>query len=325
VLAGDLVGSIDLVPGGYGASYGRGLGGVIVVASAPQEGPGTHGALQADVIDAAAMLRTAITPRIHAAAALRGSYLDRSFDLVSDRDVGDLFPIPKYRDGQLQLSAQLPDDARLDLVGLFAGDEIARTVTTSDPSFTKRDDRDTFFYRTWARYHRTYKEAAVADAVVYFGGNHAGLVNQFGGPETSQSQDDRLWGFRGSWRGAIGGGVALTLGIDAEAMTSRMHRAGAVTLPAREGDPRAFGQLPPDEISFDDWTALRASAAPYGQLDFGFAGDRIHVVPGCASSRTSPAPAAAPRPTAPPRPSASRTSASPYNRACRRAPRSPGA
>jgi TonB family protein len=291
VLAGDLVGSIDLVPGGYGASYGRGLGGVIVVASAPQEGPGTHGALQADVIDAAAMLRTAITPRIHAAAALRGSYLDRSFDLVSDRDVGDLFPIPKYRDGQLQLSAQLPDDARLDLV-----DEIARTVTTSDPSFTKRDDRDTFFYRTWARYHRTYKEAAVADAVVYFGGNHAGLVNQFGGPETSQSQDDRLWGFRGSWRGAIGGGVALTLGIDAEAMTSRMHRAGAVTLPAREGDPRAFGQLPPDEINFDDWTALRASAAPYGQLDFGFAGDRIHVVPGLriepyvtSASRRSPA------------------------------------
>ena len=145
------------------------------------------------------MLRTALTPRFHAAAALRGSYLQQSFDLVSDRDIGDMFPIPVYRDAQTQLTYQLPDDARLDLVGLFAGDEISRTVTTSDPSFTKRDDRDTFFYRTWLRYHRTIKgskEASVADAVVYFGGNHAGLVNQFGGPATSLSQDDRLWGFR---------------------------------------------------------------------------------------------------------------------------------
>jgi len=296
VLAGDLVSSIDLVPGGYGASYGRGLGGVIVVATAPLEGEGTHGAAQADVIDAAAMLRTAITPRLRVAAALRGSYLNRSFDLVSDRDVGDLFPIPRYRDGQLQLSYQLPDDARLELVGLFSGDDIARTVTTSDPSFTKRDDRETFFYRTWARYHRTYKEGAVADAVAYFGGNHAGLINQFGGPETSQTQDDTLWGFRGSWRGALGGGVALALGLDTEVMRSRLHRAGAVTLPAREGDPRAFGQLPPDEINFDDWDTLRASAAPYGELDFGFAGDRVHIVPGLrvepyvtSASRRTPA------------------------------------
>ena len=175
------------------------MGGVIVVASTPQEGPGTHGAVQADVIDAAAMLRTAITPRIHAAAALRGSYLDRSFDLVSDRDVGDLFPIPKYRDGQLQLSVQLPNDARLDLVGLFAGDEIARTVTTSDPSITKRDDRDTFFYRTWARYtgrtrKRRSRTRSSGSAATTPGGEPVRRSRDVAVPERPAV------GFRGSWR-----------------------------------------------------------------------------------------------------------------------------
>ena len=159
------------------------------------EGDGTHGAVQADVIDAAAMLRT----EADAAAAGGGGaarQLPRSIVRPRQRPRRRRsVPDPAATaTAQAPLSYQLPDDARLELVGLFAGDEIARTVTTSDPTFTKRDDRDVSFYRTWARYHRTFKDASVADAVAYFGNNHAGLVNQFGGPETSLSEDDKVYG-----------------------------------------------------------------------------------------------------------------------------------
>ena len=73
-----------------------------------------------------------------------------------------------------------------------------------------------------------------------------------------------------------------------------MRRAGAVTLPAREGDPRVFGQLPPDEINFDDWTALRASARALRRARRrALPAIAFTSCPACASNPTSPAPAGA--------------------------------
>jgi TonB family protein len=280
VIAGDLVRSIELLPGGYGPTYGRGLGGIVVVDSAPLEGDGTHGAVTADVIDAAAVVRAKLAPGLRAAVALRDSYLDRSFDLASSRDVGDLFPIPKYRDGQLRLSYAVGADARVEAVGLFSNDQVARTVTTSDPGFSKRDQRDLSFYRAWVRYRQGPADGAAVDVVSYFGVDRARLVNQFGGPEASQDTDSTLYGFRGVWRGRASRRVTLSLGLDAEVVTSALDRTGSVNIPAREGDVRVFGQIPPDQVNTDTWRTLSASAAPYAELDVALAGDRLHLVPG---------------------------------------------
>ncbi len=55
----DLVRSINLSPGSYGADYGRGLGGLVRIdlGSLPKEG--THGYVAADVLDASALISTA--------------------------------------------------------------------------------------------------------------------------------------------------------------------------------------------------------------------------------------------------------------------------
>src|SRR5262249_46205426 len=56
----DLVRSIDLSPGSYGAEYGRGLGGLVKIELAPLPKEGGHGYVAADVIDTSAMVSAAL-------------------------------------------------------------------------------------------------------------------------------------------------------------------------------------------------------------------------------------------------------------------------
>jgi TonB family protein len=279
VYAGDLVRAIELVPGGYGASHGRGLGGVVLVQTAPLAGEGVHGAVTADVLDASAALRATLAPRLRLAAAGRVSYLDRTFALASDRDVGDLFPIPRYRDAQARLGYQLDARTDLELDGLYSRDEVTRTVTSSDPAFTKRDLRTLSFWRGWARYRRELEDGVV-ELVPFFGRDRARATSQFGGPETTGAADSTLYGFRGSWRGRLSRRVTLALGLDGEVVTTTLQRAGSLAVPAREGDQRAFGQAPPAQINHDSWSMVAASAAPHAELDLSLADDRLHVIPG---------------------------------------------
>jgi TonB family protein len=280
VFAGDLVRSIELVPGGYGATYGRGLGGIVVVATAPLEGDGVHGAVAADVIDASAVVRAKLAPRLRTALAFRHSYLDKTFGAATDRDVGDLFPIPRYNDGQLRLAYELGKDEHVEVAGLLSNDEVARTVATSDPSSTRRDVRDISFNRIWARYRRTLADGSPVDVVAFFGTDSTSLLNQFGGPESRLSTDSTLYGLRGSWRGRLSRHFTLGLGVDTEVVTSRLRRQGSITVPAREGDVRAFGQLPPEQENNDAWRTAAGSVAPYAELELSLFGDRLRVLPG---------------------------------------------
>ncbi len=59
-----------------------------------------------------------------------------------------------------------------------------------------------------------------------------------------------------------------------------MTRSGSLTNPAREGDARTFGQLPPDRVNADAWKVVTAGLAPFGELDLALAGGKVHVVPG---------------------------------------------
>src|SRR5665213_2036064 len=103
----DLVRSIDLSPGSYGAEYGRGLGGLVRIDLGSLPKDGTHGYVAADVLDTSAMISTTITPRLRLALAGRISYLDRELPLVTSEDVGDFVPIPRYDDYQARATLAL--------------------------------------------------------------------------------------------------------------------------------------------------------------------------------------------------------------------------
>src|SRR5205814_1078656 len=83
ILPSDFVKAVELIPGGYGPAYGRGLGGIVAVTLRPLDDDGIHGSVSADVIDSSADVRAKVADRLHVAVGARKSYLDSVLTGVS--------------------------------------------------------------------------------------------------------------------------------------------------------------------------------------------------------------------------------------------------
>ncbi len=278
VLAADLVKSIELVPGGWGVEHGRGLGGLVDIQLAPLPGTPT-GTVAVDALDSAAVVGAPIGKHVSAAVAVRKSHLGWLLDRFTDEDVGVLVPIPSYVDGQARVGFTPSTKTRVEVAAIGSSDRVTRTVGAADPAMTRSDDSQIGFWRAWTSYHRDTDDGAVVDLVVSGGRDRIAREETFGGRPTELDVDSSIWGVRAGW-GRVFGRVALSLGVDGELLSAELSRRGAVTMPAREGDIRVFGQPPPDQLAADTWNVTSASAAPYAQADIALLGDRLHVVPG---------------------------------------------
>jgi TonB family protein len=296
ILHSDLVRSVELVPGGYGAAYGRGLGGLVTVRTRPLEGDGVHGSVALDLLDASALVRAPLGEGWHAVAAFRRGHLDAVLPLFTSRDVGDLFPIPRYYDGQLKVRRDLSPRESVEIGAMLSNDRLNRTVASSDPAAIKSEDRSTAFWRVFARYERKLDDGGEVSLVPSYGVDTSDLTSRFGQTPTELSSTSHVFGLRGAWRGRAAPYLSFTAGLDVEAVSSTLHRAGSVTSPAREGDIRVFGQAPSDALATDSWSAIIGSAAPFLEADFSLLEGRLHVLPGIrfepylmSSSRRTPA------------------------------------
>ncbi|MBX3157927.1 MAG: TonB-dependent receptor [Deltaproteobacteria bacterium] len=278
VLAADLVRSIELVPGGWGAEHGRSLGGLVDIQLVPLGGD-TAGVVAVDALDGAGAVRFAATDRVRVAAAARRSHLGWLIAQATDRDTGDLVPIPSYVDGQLRVGYEASRRTRFEAAAIGAFDRVDRSVASGDPAMTRSDRADAGFWRAWGSVHRDAADGAAVDVVVFGGADAATRREQFGGRPTELDVATNVYGARASWR-RTSGRAAVAIGLDAEVFDAHLGRTGAVTVPAREGDLRVFGQPPPDQLAADAWRVVGASAAPYAQVDVALWGGRAHVVPG---------------------------------------------
>jgi TonB family protein len=280
VIHSDMVRSVELIPGGYGPAYGRGLGGIVTVQLRPLDDEGVHGSVAGDTIDASGAVRAKIGERLHVAVAARKSYLDRVVAGVTSEDVGDVVPIPRYYDGQARISYDLGEHETIEIGGLLSSDETERTLQNADPTLTKRETSTLDFGRIYAHYTKTMKDGGRIDVVPSYGKDTSRLVNRFGATPTELTVRSDVYGFRAGWRGPLTKHITVSAGLDAEATSASLRRAGSIGAPPREGDVRVFGQAPSDQVSADDWKTVIASFAPYAEADFAFLDDTLHVVPG---------------------------------------------
>ncbi|AKT40092.1 TonB-dependent receptor domain-containing protein [Chondromyces crocatus] len=280
VVHSDLVRSVELSPGGYGSPYGRGLGGLVSVQLRPLEDDGFHGAVAADLLDASAMVRASVDETWRFAVAARRSHLDALLPAFTSEDVGVLFPIPRYHDGQARVTHALSDRSSVELGGMLSGDFIDRTVQSADPSQRKRESRSVTWNRAYLRYRHDADDGAVVTVTPWGGTEQTSLTNHFGGTPASLTASTTVLGLRASYRGKPRPFLSTTVGLDAEAARTTLERAGSITAPPREGDIRVFGQPPSDQINVDTWSTVIASAAPFAEADLALFGDRVHVIPG---------------------------------------------
>ncbi len=279
VVATDLVDAVELAPGGYGAAYGRGLGGLVTVRTRRADENELHASAGADVLDASAAIRTPIAKGLRVAIAARRSHLHSVIEPFTNGDAEDFFPIPRYHDGQARIAYDLGPHERVDLTGMLSSDRVSRTAASTDPLLAKRDTRETSFQRIYVRWEKE-TPAGTISVVPWFGADESRLENRFGDVPTSVSSSTTLYGLRTSWRGKVTDALVATVGLDAEVADARVTRSGSLTNPAREGDARTFGQLPPDRVNADRWKVVTAGLAPFGELDLGLWGGKVHVVPG---------------------------------------------
>ncbi len=266
IVNSDLVSSIDLVPGAFGAEYGRGLGGLVRVEtrSLPR---GTHGYVGADTLDGSGMVSTELGPRARIAVAARQSWLDRVLAATSARDVGDFFPIPRYRDGQVKATLDLRRGESIDAVVLGATDDLTRTVPSPDPASTRAEATHTGFWRAYARYTNVSKSGDLVILTPFVGRDTSELDQRFGPTPARLAIGSTRYGVRGSLRSRLGERVAVTAGVDALGSDSDVTREGSLTLPPREGDVAVFGQPPGDEYAADSWRTNIVDVGPHLYAD----------------------------------------------------------
>jgi TonB family protein len=295
VIHSDMVQSVELVPGGWGAEYGRGLGGLVGVHLKPLEGDGVHGSASADILDASADVRARVMDRVSVEVAGRESYLDSLLPLFTSRNVGEYVPIPRYHDGQARVVLDAAPGETLELGGLLSGDSVDDNVPSDDPTNVQRQTHSTSFERAWLRWRKQTADGAEILVVPSFGVDRDSLVDQFGQVPTALEVGSTLGSVRAGWRKRMATWVTLAIGVDGQIRSSHFVRTGSSTSPPRPGDDYVFGQPPSDRIAHDDGRTISASAAPYAVADFALADGKVHLVPGLriepylqTASRTAP-------------------------------------
>jgi TonB family protein len=280
IINSDFVKSVELVPGGYGASYGRGLGGLVTVALKPLDEDGVHGSVAADTIDAAGSVRAKLSDKWHVAVAARKSYLDSTTSLVTSQNVGAYIPIPQFWDGQARVVYDVGAHETLELGGMMSSDKTTRSLPNSDPSLVTSQTTKTDFNRIYFRYVKHLKEGGVVEVVPSYGKDTTSLVNLYGSTPTDVTNDSDVFGLRASWHGPVTKSFSASVGVDGELYSSTLHRSGSIGAPPREGDVYVFGEAPPPQINSDDWKTVIGSVAPFAEGDLALLDDKLHIVPG---------------------------------------------
>lgn len=277
-----LVDTIDLIPGGQGAMWGRGLGGLVAVTTRTPERDRVGGRISADILDASALVSTPLgrRRRWHVALGVRASYVALWAERLVDEDTAGLVPLPSYGDGQARVLWRPSSRDSVEVVTMISSDRFRRGVPDRDPALAIADRRAVDFGRVYARWIHRPSDGVTVTVTPYFGLGHVTRTTAVGDVETSNAARDTLAGVRANsaWRPRPW--LQLDVGIDVELDVTRTARIGSLGLPAREGDVRVFGQPPPDDLAADTWRVTRIGVAPYVQAEIAPLGGDLRIIPG---------------------------------------------
>jgi len=186
VLNAEFLDRVDFYPGGFGARYGRAIGGIVDVATRKGATDTLHGVGKVDPLDASIFLEAPVANGVSIAAAARRSYIDVLLPLFlpKDSEGGTLQIVPRYWDYQVRLdvgSKREPDarsGANTFYVMAFGSDDILKVVATGGGR--NRDvtvDAHTLFHRVKGDW--TYRKGKLTSVFAPYVGYDAGS-GQFG-------------------------------------------------------------------------------------------------------------------------------------------------
>ncbi len=250
---------VSLTPGGYAPRWGRALGGLIEVRSAPiLEDWG--GEVAVDPLDVRAQLRAPLSRSVSLAAGARVSILRQTLGPFVDQRARRLVPLPQYYDyhGKLAFKGL---KRRFSVFAFGAGDKVIEGEGSS-----ASEDRQLDFHRLAARLEGGAVEDGQYSVLAWVGLDRANQRIA----STAGAGEERERTFRAALRAEerlqFGRAFQLNFGLDLEGQAASFFREGALTLFSREGDPVVFGRGTRDRVNADDWSVWMGAAGVFGEL-----------------------------------------------------------
>jgi TonB family protein len=143
---------VDFYPGGFGARYGRAIGGAVDVATRKGTSETWHGAAKVDFLDSSFFLEAPVLPGVSVAAAARRSYIDVLLPIVQPDN--SITAVPRYWDYQVRVdwgAGRKPQPGQPSssfYLMAFGSDDVLKVLATG--GFRNRDinlDIHTLFHR----------------------------------------------------------------------------------------------------------------------------------------------------------------------------------
>lgn len=262
-MGNEFIAAVALAPAGFGPQRGSAIGGIIEVTQ-KRANDAAPLVLTADPLDIGAATRSKFGKSAIAAAA-RYSVLGPAVRAIVDEDrLGANVPLPTWFDGQLRSDTQLGATTIAAWV-MGASDALQKKLPATDPARVVSDARSQRMIRASIRVTKQAADHAT-EAQLWAGWQHARTDLAFGTVFAHTADRGYVAGGRIEERGRLAKHHQLTTGLDLDVAWTRLVRQGSLSIPAREGDPRIFGQPPGDDTAFDAWRAQTANLAAYGQL-----------------------------------------------------------
>lgn len=138
IVNGEFLDRVDFFPGGFGARYGRAVGGVVDVSSRRGAADTWHGVAKVDLLDASLFVEVPLGKDVSVAVSARRSYIDALLPLVLPKDPqgGSLLILPAYWDYQVRLDVggkkgeKLADGQSSYSLFAFGSDDTLKVIAT---------------------------------------------------------------------------------------------------------------------------------------------------------------------------------------------------
>jgi TonB family protein len=270
VLNAEFLDRIDFYPGGFGARYGRAIGGIVDVATRKGASDTLHGVGKIDPLDASIFVEAPLGNGVSLAAAARRSYVDALLPLVLPKDPegGTLLIVPRYWDYQVRMDigSQRGADASQGInsfyVMAFGSDDVLKVVATGGGR--NRDltvDAHTLFHRVKGDW--TFRRGPLTSVFSPYIGYDAG-TGRFGTTSNFKANDSRV-GARQDFALELSRSARLRTGAD----VVFDHLTGSAEFPILGGTQYVGfpGAQPRVETQVLDRSVNSLDAALYAELD----------------------------------------------------------
>lgn len=266
---------LDFYPGGFGAEYGRAIGGIVDVATRSPKDDQWHGSAKADLIDSGLFLSAPILPGLTVSAAARRSYLANELPYVLPLFTSaGILVAPTYYDYQFRLDYKPPSYPNNTFrLFVFGSDDVLNVIADGElpggATFSLNDHQDFQRYSgSWV-----FRSGKLTISSVPFVGRNGSDI----GTGLLQIADtDHVYGLREKVDWAIQPYFTLRFGLDTELISSNF----TAKLPSYPLNYRPFpGAEPNLPLMSIGGIVDEYDYGGYIEGDFKFPG-RVRVIPG---------------------------------------------